>query len=216
MTIRGARRSHTDDVLRATVEFSPRGFQSHGAFLSSVWSVLRSATINYPMAFIVSRRESGAKVRIRRRYPSRGFSTDLRRISNLADRWIGEWFWKDNSRGIRREWRLCADQSQSSEFNDCIFWIYRARLINITSSLSEPRNYKKFYGDRMILIIVGRLIKCYYDDYYVSRTVISTLVIIINSLRSSESEQCHRYCAHANNSAKDRSVINMTSVVWIN
>lgn len=148
VTIRGARRSHTDDVLPATVEFSPRGFQSHGAFLSSVWSVLRSATINYPMAFIVSRRESGAKVRIRRRYPSRGFSTDLRRNSNLADRWIGEWFWKDNSRGIRREWRLCADQSQSSEFNDCIFWIYRARLINITSSLSEPRNYKKFYGDR--------------------------------------------------------------------
>lgn len=115
--IRGIGRSRTDDVLSATVEFSPRDFQSH-AFSSSVWSVFRSVTINYPMAFIVSRRESGAKVRESAGDIRREVSQRIRDGSLISP--IGERSWKNNSRGIRREWRLCADQSQSSAFNDCI------------------------------------------------------------------------------------------------
>jgi len=60
----------------ASVNWKPRRFQSH-AFPASVRSVLHLAIIKPPMAFvtsIVSRRESGAKVRTRRRYPPKGFS----------------------------------------------------------------------------------------------------------------------------------------------
>lgn len=110
--------------------------------------MFRSATINYPMAFIVSRRESGAKVResagdIRHEVSQRIRDGSL--ISPIAESA------SDPERIIH---------VGSGESGDCarinhkvlnlmtVFWIDRARLINITSSLSRPDNYKKFYGDR--------------------------------------------------------------------
>lgn len=148
VTIRGIGRSRTDDVLPATVEFSPRGFQSHDAFSSSVWNVFRSATINYPMAFIVSRRESGAKVRESARdirhevsqrirdgsliSPIAGSASDPERIIHVGSGESGD----------------CARINHKVLNLMTVFWIDRARLINITSSLSRPGNYKKFYGDR--------------------------------------------------------------------
>jgi len=52
------------------------------------------------VASIVSRRESDAKVRTRQKIFAERFLNGFA-IRNLADRWIGEWSWKDDLRGIR-------------------------------------------------------------------------------------------------------------------